>query len=201
MNARTFGSGERIAAYEVDDTNLAVGSTLGGPKGAIVIKASGAIEKFYSSDLGATLMAGIAIQFWDAATGAGRAKVDGKVRIHPDVQEYTYQIDDGVSVVEQLFVLNRQPQGNRVDPLTAYLVVEIRNDSDDRRDYESLAGALLRGTTPRDVRATYDATLHAVVSWNASSPSQGRCIASSRAPASFEVTDDHGEDEPDTLRR
>ena len=36
MNARIFGSGERIAVYEVDDTELAVGSTLGSPKGAVV---------------------------------------------------------------------------------------------------------------------------------------------------------------------
>ncbi len=77
MNARVFGSGERIASYEVDDTQLAVGSTLGAPKGAIVIKASGAIEKFYSSDLGVTLMSGISIEFWDGPTGAGRTKVDG----------------------------------------------------------------------------------------------------------------------------
>ena len=42
VDARIYGSGERISVYEVADTELAVGSTLGGPKGAIVIKASGA---------------------------------------------------------------------------------------------------------------------------------------------------------------
>jgi glycogen debranching enzyme len=192
VNARIFGSGERIAAYEVDDTDLAVGSTLGAPKGAVVIKASGAIEKFYSSDLGLTLMAGIGIQFWDAAAGAARTKINGKFRIHPDVQEYAYQVDDGVTVVEQIFALNRKPRGDRVDPLTAYLVVDIRNRSGERRDFESLTGVLLRGNTARDIRARYDATLHAVVAWNASAPNQGRMIGSSRAPASFEVTGDHG---------
>jgi hypothetical protein len=192
VNARIFGSGERIAAYEVDDTQLAVGSTLGGPKGAIVIKASGAIEKFYSSDIGATLMAGLSIQFWDGPTGAARLKVNGKFTIHPEFQQYAYRIDEGVSVVEQLFVLNRFPVGAEVDPLTAYLIVEIRNDSAIRLDFDSLTGTLLRGDTARDVRANYDRISHAIVAWNAGAPQQARAIGSSRAWASFEVTADHG---------
>ncbi len=147
MSARIFGSGERIAAYEVDDTQLAVGSTLGGPKGAIVIKASGAIDKFYSSDLGLTLLCGVSIQFWDAPSGAARPKVGGRFRIHTDSQEYEYRIDEGVSVVERLFVLNGKPRGNRVDPLTAYLIVELRNDSQETHEFDSLTGALLRGNT------------------------------------------------------
>jgi len=79
MGARIFGSGERISVYEVDDSELAVGSTLGGPKGAIVLKASGAIDKFYSSDLGATLIAGVSIEFWDAPTGAAERSLDALV--------------------------------------------------------------------------------------------------------------------------
>ncbi len=192
MGARIFGSGERIAAYEIEDTQLAVGSTLGGPKGAIVIKASGAIGKFYSSDLGLTLMSGISIQFWDGPTGAARPKIDGKFRIHPDFQEYAYRIDDGVSVVEKLFLLNGKPRGNRVDPLTAYLMIEMRNDSGETHDFDSLSGVLLRGDTRRDVRASYDGALRALVAWNVSAPNQGRAIGCSRAPTSFEVTTDHG---------
>lgn len=192
MSARVFGSGERIAAYEVDDTQLGVGSTLGGPKGAIVIKASGAIEKFYSSDLGLTLLAGVSVQFWDGPTGAARTKVDGKFRIHPDSQEHSYRIDDGVTVVERHFLLSGEPRGNSVDPLTAYVMVEIRNDSAETRTFDSLIGTLLRGNTARDVRARYDRTLHAVVAWNASAPQQGRALGCSGAPTSFEVTGDHG---------
>jgi hypothetical protein len=192
VSARIFGSGERIAHYEVNDTELAVGSTLGGPKGAIVVKASGAIDKFYSSDLGVTLMAGIGIQFWDAPSGAVRVKIDGKFRIHTDSQEYIYRIDDGVTVRERIFVLNRMPRGTQVDPLTAYLMVEIVNDSDSEHEIDSLTGALLRGNTARDVRAKYDRVLRAVVAWNASAPEQGRAFGCSREPASYEVSADHG---------
>ncbi len=176
----------------MDDTQLAVGSTLGGPKGAIVIKASGAIDKFYSSDLGLTLLCGVSIQFWDAPSGAARAKVGGRFRIHTDSQEYEYRIDEGVTVVERLFVLNGKPRGNKVDPLTAYLIVELRNDSQETHEFDSLTGALLRGNTLRDVRATYDQVLRAFVAWNGSDRNQGRAIGSSSAPASFEVSGDHG---------
>ncbi|HEX3456992.1 MAG TPA: hypothetical protein VHR97_03475, partial [Candidatus Baltobacteraceae bacterium] len=156
MGARIFGSGERIAAYEVDDTELAAGSTLGCPKGAIVIKASGAIEKFYSSDLGATLLSGASIQFWDGPTGAARAKIDGRFRIHPDNQVYSYWIDDGVAVSETVFVLNATAETDQVAPLTAYVVVEIRNESHQKREFDCLFGAQLRGDTSRDVRAVHD---------------------------------------------
>ncbi|MGC1381440.1 MAG: amylo-alpha-1,6-glucosidase [Candidatus Baltobacteraceae bacterium] len=192
MSARIFGSGERISVYEIDDTQLAIGSTLGAPKGAIVVKASGAIERFYSSDLGVTLLSGISLGFWDGPTSAARAKIDGRFRMHPDRQEYVYRIDHGVTVTERIFVLNRHPIGKLVDPMTAYLMVEIRNDSDERLEFDSLAGVLLRGDTSRDVHATYDPELRAVVAWNASTPDHGRAIGCSRAPASFEVTADHG---------
>jgi hypothetical protein len=192
VDARIYGSGERISVYEVADTELAVGSTLGGPKGAIVIKASGAVERFYSSDLGLTLLAGVAIQFWDGPTGASRIKIDGEFRIHTDHQEYVYRIDDDVTVRERLFVLNRFPVGPQVDPLTAYLMVEIRNDSHTLRWFDSLTGALLRGNTTRDVCTRYDRALHAVVAWNRSALENGRAMRTSLVPSSFEVTSDHG---------
>jgi Bacterial alpha-L-rhamnosidase 6 hairpin glycosidase domain len=191
MTARIFGSGERIAAYEVDDTELATGSTLGCPKGAITIKASGAIEKFYCSDVGATLLAGVSIQFWDAPTGAARAKIDGRFRIEPDKQIYSYRIDEGVTVRESVFVLNAEPDGNDVAPLTAYLLVEIRNESGEKREFDSAFGAQLRGDTARDVRASYDKRLGALIVWNASAPHQGRALGASIA-AAYEVTGDHG---------
>jgi hypothetical protein len=192
VSARIFGSGERIAVYEVDDTELAVGSTLGGPKGAIVVKASGAIEKFYSSDVGATLMAGISIQFWDGRTGVPRMKTGGRFRIYPDCQEYNYNIDDRITVRETVFVLNRDISGPPVDPLTAYLIVEIQNDGKETCELDSIAGAMLRGDTKRDVRGRYDGASNAVIAWNASAPDAARIIGSSRKPNSFEVTADHG---------
>ena len=101
-------------------------------------------------------MAGLGIEFWDAPTGASRPKVNGRFRIHPHMQEYEYRVDEGVTVCEKLFVLNRFPVGPRVDPLVAYLTIEIRNDSHETRVLDSLAGAMLRGNTARDVRVRYD---------------------------------------------
>ncbi len=192
MTARILGSGERIAFYEFDDSELAAGSTLGAPKGAILIKATGAIDKFYSSDLGATLLAGVSFRFWDGPTGAPLPKTAGRFRIHPDRQEYAYRVGDDAAVRETLFVLNRKVAADRVDPLVAYVVVEIRNDSRETVELDSMLGALLRGSTARDVRNSYDAALGAAVAWNASDPNCGRAIGCSKTPSSFEIGADHG---------
>ncbi|HEY5340412.1 MAG TPA: hypothetical protein VIK27_05240, partial [Candidatus Aquilonibacter sp.] len=52
LPARTLGSGESVGSYVVADDQMAVGSTLGGPRLVMTIKASGAIEKIYSVDAG-----------------------------------------------------------------------------------------------------------------------------------------------------
>ncbi len=59
------------------------------------------------------------------------------------------------------------------------------------RVLDSLAGAMLRGNTARDVRARYDRKLQAILAWNAAKPEQGRALRASTAPKSFEVTGDH----------
>ena len=56
-------------------------------------------------------MAGVSVQFWDGPTGAERVKVGGKFRIYPDCQQYEYRIEEGVTVLETLFVLNRYGVG------------------------------------------------------------------------------------------
>ena len=49
---KELGQSERVALYEIADDELATGSTLGGPKAACIIKATGALELVYSSDIG-----------------------------------------------------------------------------------------------------------------------------------------------------
>lgn len=50
--AHTVGTGESVATYVLGDDHTAAGSTLGGPRICMTIKASGAIEKIYSVDAG-----------------------------------------------------------------------------------------------------------------------------------------------------
>src|SRR4051794_22936963 len=67
--AKGIGQSGRVAEYEVADTELAVGCTLGGPKAQAIIKANGAIEKAYSIDSGETLFGTVILRHFDAKTG------------------------------------------------------------------------------------------------------------------------------------
>ena len=44
---REIGPSERVGMYAVPDNELAIGSTLGGPKAACIIKATGALQVVY----------------------------------------------------------------------------------------------------------------------------------------------------------
>jgi hypothetical protein len=54
--------------YAVPDDKLAVGSTFGAPKACMVIKGTGAIEKFYSTDAGEVLFGALVVHHWDERT-------------------------------------------------------------------------------------------------------------------------------------
>ncbi len=171
---------------------MAVGSTLGSPKAAIVIKATGAIEKFYSIDAGKALFGSLVLHHWDAETGLPLAPMPGEFVIHPEHQEHRFQLLDGVSVRENIFVLSTMPQGDCVDPPAAYYSVTLRNDSDRHITVATYASLELRGETERDVSVSYDRKRRAFIVWNASAPELARAFSCSAAPASYEATRSYG---------
>ncbi len=170
---------------------MAVGSTLGAPRICITIKASGAIEKVYSPDVGATLFGTFVVHFWDERSKARLAPLPGHFIIHPEHQEHFYSLPNGVSVHETVFVLSSEPQGERVDAPAAYYRICLSNDGPERVDMSSYAGCQLRGQTDHDVVAAYDRKRHAFVAWNQSRPDAVRVFGVSERPASFETTIDH----------
>lgn len=191
MTAIALGSGERDSSYEVGDNDVAAGSTLGAPRGVVVIKANGAIEKFYSVDAGATLIAGVNVRYWDERTGAPLQRRPGRFIFHPDRQEHVFEIDGGLLVREQIVTFNPQLEpGENDDPL-AYYGVTIENAGDRDAIFSSLCAADMRAETGDDVAVRYDARLHAFFAWNASQSQFARALRASRAPASWETTNDH----------
>jgi len=99
---RTLGTGEN-ATYVVRDDEVAAGSTLGGPRLCMTIKASGAIEKIFSVDAGAVLFGTLVLHFWDTSTSAKLLPLPGRFVIHPEHQEHFYDLPNHVSVHETLF--------------------------------------------------------------------------------------------------
>lgn len=192
MISRVVGSGERISTYEVDDDKIAVGSTLGSPKGAIILKANGAIERFYSSDAGDIMIGTMQIRFWDEATGVTLASRPGRYIFHTDRQEHLYGLSNDVEVSETAFVLSGQPFPDRADDLVAYYQVTLQNTSQREVRLVSIAAAEMRGSCDEDVRVRFNERRSAFVAVNDSRKEFARAFACTRKPSHWELTSDHG---------
>lgn len=192
MIARASGSGERISTYQIEDNQMAAGSTFGSPTGVIEIRANGAIDKFYSVDAGAVLISGMQVRFWDHRTGVTLDPLPGHYLIHPDRQEHVYELANGVAVRETIFILNGQATLEKADPPIAYFAIELSNPSTRDVSIDSIGAANIQGTTGSDVRVTYDTKLDAFVAFNTTTPEFSRAFGASKPPTSWELTSDHG---------
>ena len=191
MIARVTGSGERISTYTVDDGQMAAGSTLGSPKAVVILKANGAIERFYSIDAGKVLIGGVQIAFWDGGSGANVGKLPGEFVIHPERQEHVYELTNGVMVRKTVFVLNGEPEIDAADPAMAYLTVALSSTGEREVDLIVIASAQMRGDFgPASVQ--YDAGRRAFLAASEDAPEYARAFASSHVPDHWEATDDHG---------
>jgi glycogen debranching enzyme len=190
-SARTLGTGETIDAYEIADDALAAGSTLGGPRICLTIKASGAIEKIYSSDAGEVVFGAFVLRFWDRRSGVSLLPLPGHFSIHPEHQEHFYALPGGLTIHETAFALSGAPDGTDVDAPAAYLRVRITNGGTERAELATYGFSQLRGHTEHDVAVRYDARRHAIVAWNEGHPDVVRMFGVSEVPQSFETTNDH----------
>jgi len=190
--AKISGSGERISRFVIPDDQTAAGSTLGSPKATLVIKATGAIEKFYSVDVGKTLIGSVVLHHFDDQNGAPLAAFPGEFIIHPEHQEHAFQLSNGVAVHEDIFLLSGKPRKSRVDPPVAYYTVTLTNSTDKEEILSTYAAAQLRGNTSHDVLTAYSDAHHALLAWNSSDPAVVRIFGCSVEPTSYESTDDEG---------
>lgn len=188
--ARGIGPSARVGIYTLPDDQLPVGSMLGGPKVCMVIKATGAIEKVYSTDTGETVFGALVLHHWDERTGMNLAPLHpGTFALHPEHQEHRFSLSNGVAVHEDLFVLNRRLEENgEVDSPAVYYTVELRNESDEEAAIATYAFCELRGEMGHDVVTTYDQRAKALLAWNDSNPDLVRVFGCSEAPATYETT-------------
>ena len=190
--SHVIGAGAQGAVYEVADDNMAAGSTLGGPKCVCVIKATGAIEKIYSSDYGKAPIGTLVAHHWVETTGISLTAMPGRFRIHPEHQEHIFSLSNGIDVHETIFVLSGEPRGSQVDPPAVYLRVALSNPTDHPVCMGTYAFAQLRGDTGGDVESSFDRRRNAIVAWNTSDPSFARVMTCSEPVTSWETTMDHG---------
>ena len=191
---REVGPSQRGSTYEVPDNELAIGSTLGGPKAACIIKATGAIQTVYSIEIGQALFGTVVLRHYDGGTGMHLTQDQpGKFVLHPSHQEHFFRLPRGVSLHETILVLNGKPRHDgAVDPPGVYLAVEILNEGAEMAQIITYVHADLRGNTGHDVVAEYDARLGALVAWNTGQPDWVRIVGCSDKPDSYETTLDYG---------
>ncbi len=190
--SEVVGAGQRGSFYDLPDTEVAAGSTLGGPKCVCIVKATGAIEKIYSSDYGKTLIGTLVPHHWDETTGIPLTALPGTFRIHPEHQEHFFRLSNGIAVHEDVFVLSTKPRDDQVDPPAVYFTMTLSNPTDVSRAIGTYAFAQLRGEMGHDVDSKFDKRRNAIVAWNESDPDFARVITCSETVTSWETTMDHG---------
>ena len=185
-------AGQSGSFYDLPDAQAASGSTLGGPKCVCIIKATGAIEKIYSSDHGHAPIGTLVLHHWDETTGIPLTALPGTFRIHPEHQEHSFGLSNGIAVHEDIFVLSTKPRGDRVDSPAVYFTLTLSNPTDVTRTVGTYAFAQLRGDLGHDVESAFDKRRNAIVAWNTSDPSFARVITCSETVTSWETTMNHG---------
>ncbi|HEY1974967.1 MAG TPA: hypothetical protein VGG89_00300 [Candidatus Baltobacteraceae bacterium] len=193
MIAKISGPGHEISEYAISDREMSVGSTLGAPKGALIIKATGALEKIFSCEAGVDVFRSLVVHHWDLRSGIPLLPSPGEFIIHPDHQEHLFELANGATVAEKIFMLNGAPTGNgkrKVDPPAAYYTVELRNDGDQTVEMCTFSSVRLAGGYESPTHTSYDKRRRAFVAYNEEAPDVVRMAACSVEPDSYEVTVD-----------
>jgi glycogen debranching enzyme len=202
---------ERLLIYELPEEALGAGSSLGNDKGWVNSKATGALERLFSLDLGQVVFGSLNLRYSSEQHGLlplgntpsqPEQKADarpqpkkrvlleqsrpGRFRIHPAYQEREFDLPGSLSVTETLFM----PHTPDVDPAVAYQVIELRNDSTFPRSIRIFAYANFRGTTAGDVTGTYDEETGALFASNQGQADWVRALGFSVKASGYMTTHD-----------
>ena len=191
MIAKVTGPGHEIETYEISDKQVSAGSTLGGPKGTIWIKPTGAIEKFWSIEAGVNMFGTMLVHHWDERTGIPLTPLPGQFVIHPDRQEHIFELANGVMVHESIFVLSGKPQGedlHETDPPAAYYRIRLSNEGEHEAVIGTLCAVDIKGGYDGPTRAEFDKRRNAFYIFNDKHPGPVRYAACSKTPDGYEVT-------------
>ncbi len=193
-------------SYEVSDDRVLVGASLGNGSAWIVGKATGAIQKMYSLKLDRDVLWSTVVTYGSARhrvlvglESADRSPEErlgregghvifapvgiGIFEYHPGYQRHRFELPSQLHVCETIFV----PRSGLADPAVAYFIVDVRNGGAETRELAVNAYVKLTGTTPKDIAATYDARLRALVAHNESQPDWVRIIGVSVKPSGYQT--------------
>jgi glycogen debranching enzyme len=202
---------DRLPIYRLPGNGLGMGASFGNEHCWITTKGRGAIDGFFSHDLGRSVVGAALVRYSGLGSrllfsGEHQAPEDhnafvqirprepGEVILHPAYQRHVFELPDELQVRQTIFV----PKGTRRrtshphsgDLAVAYQVVELTNRAAETHPLRIYGFAQLRGDTYPDIQARYDAQRGALVAWNASKPNWVRVFGATAPVMAYDVTTD-----------
>jgi hypothetical protein len=191
--------------YVMPDTALSHGASFGNKQMWLTSKASGAIHRLFSLELGTDVFGPVVVTY--AVPGERPLRLvttdssgdepdveftivhqdgPGVVEVHPMRQHHRMRLSGELRVEEAILL----PKTGGDEPSVAVYRVEVTNEAELERAVRVSAYASLQGQTPADIAADYDPKLGALVACNQSQPDWVRIFGSATAPETYETTHD-----------
>ncbi|HOM82261.1 MAG TPA: hypothetical protein PLZ94_10800 [Armatimonadota bacterium] len=173
-----------LISYELADTELAHGTSLGNALGFATSKGTGAVENLFSVELGLRVTGSLVVHYFAGYTDLSHLAVEqehpsgsgtlvllqqntpGTFLLHPSYQRHRFMLSNGVAVEETFFL----PRTGDADPCLLHQAVRLENRSDHPVVLAVVGALVFAGDTGGDLRAEYDSRLGALVAWNAAHP-------------------------------
>jgi hypothetical protein len=193
-----------LPSFVIAESSLGMGASLGNSAVWIHTKGTGAIERVFLNEAGTALTGAVALRYGAHARPVGAEDIpysgtpepgaysaiyadpaSRTFEIHPGFQRVHYTLASVMHIEETTFVpLGNPPPAGSDDPVV-YVTVSIQNGDRMPHRVRVVGSAMLRGTTPADVRTRYDERARALVAFNERKPELVRIFGISEQPAAY----------------
>jgi glycogen debranching enzyme len=205
--AATIERKRTLRPYELLDSELPMGMSLGNSALFVITRNNGVIERVFSTALGMSPLGSIAVLFAFCGHAAEDTtgqyakepfvvlRPDGLTRrmeLHPAYQRSRYSIAGSIAVTETAFVPLNDLSRNESDPPFVYQTFELVNTGERTHFMRATVFARLSGAMSADVRARYDKGAQALVIRDRVRSRVTRFVGMSAPAVRFETTSDFG---------
>lgn len=193
-----------LPPFVISESDLGMGASLGNSALWINTKGTGAIERIFLNDIGQSLIGTLSLRYGAhahlvSAEATGRtakraptsyigmlAAIGSRTfEIHPAYQRVRFRLANVLDVAETTFLPLGSDVPGHEDPPLVYVMVAICNRDHTPHRVRISCSAMLRGSTPPDVRTHFDAGACALVASNAGQPQWVRIVGLSETPTNY----------------
>ncbi len=192
-----------LPSFSLFESNLGMGASMGNSALWVHTKGTGALERVFFNELGRSLVGTVQLRYGARGRRLGAvASFDGhrgddtyngiypetgtrRFEIHPAYQRVRFQLARVIDICETTFLPLTDSAPSYGDPAIAYVIANLCNSDDIPHTVRVTASAMLRGDTPADVHAYFDASANALVASNATHEDWTRVFAVSEKPEGY----------------